>query len=555
MTLGFVMLVHTAFDRAEQVARHWAAAGCPVVIHVDGKVTRKVFRGFRDRFAGDPLIRFSRRVRVEWGTWSLVAATQVATERLLQTFPDVRHVYLASGSCMPLRPIPELCAYLDANPDTDFIESVTTDEATWTIDGLEAERFTLRFPFSWRKRRKLFDRYTEVQRKLGVRRKIPEAVRPHLGSQWWCLTRTTLQAILTAPDRAEIDAYFSKVWIPDESYFQSLVRNHARRIESRSLTLSKFDVQGKPHIFYDDHLQLLERSDCFVARKIWPQANGLYDTFLAADRPSRRVAEPNPGKIDRVFSRANGRRAVGRPGLYNQGRFPRQGFENGITAARYNVFCGFDDLFDGFGAWLARRIGGRVHGRLFHPDGARFAGAERVFNGCLSDNPTLRDYRPEQFLTNLLWSTRSERQTFQYHPGDTPEVVDFIARDPNATICVITGAWAVPLHLSDLSFADMRAEAARLQRADAAMTATLQSAGTAARLHHWTLADFVAQPRDRMRGIMHEITGPGPRRVTDLPPMRDLTGFPAFLEQLRNDGMKPVVMGDFTATPGGRNGR
>ena len=38
MTVGFVMLCHTALDRAAQVARHWATHGCPVVIHVDKRV-------------------------------------------------------------------------------------------------------------------------------------------------------------------------------------------------------------------------------------------------------------------------------------------------------------------------------------------------------------------------------------------------------------------------------------------------------------------------------------------------------------------------------------
>ena len=33
--LGFIMLCHTALDRAAQVARYWAAQDCPVVIHVD----------------------------------------------------------------------------------------------------------------------------------------------------------------------------------------------------------------------------------------------------------------------------------------------------------------------------------------------------------------------------------------------------------------------------------------------------------------------------------------------------------------------------------------
>ena len=37
-TLGVVMLVHNSLHRVEQVARHWAASGCPVVLHVDRNV-------------------------------------------------------------------------------------------------------------------------------------------------------------------------------------------------------------------------------------------------------------------------------------------------------------------------------------------------------------------------------------------------------------------------------------------------------------------------------------------------------------------------------------
>ncbi len=156
------------------------------------------------------------------------------------------------------------------------------------------------FPFSWRRQRKLFDGYVRLQRRVGYKRKVPDGLVPHLGSQWWCLTRQTLSAILESPDRAEIDRYFRRVWIPDESYFQTMVRQFSANVESRSLTLSKFDYQGKPHIFYDDHLQLLRRSDCFVARKIWPEAAKLYQNFLHGDAASQASAEPNPGKIDRL---------------------------------------------------------------------------------------------------------------------------------------------------------------------------------------------------------------------------------------------------------------
>ena len=139
------------------------------------------------------------------------------------SFPGVRHVYLASGSCLPLRPVDELRAYLAARPMTDFIESVTIRDVDWTVGGLNDERFNLRFPFSWKRHRFLFDRYVELQRKVGFKRKIPEGVVPHLGSQWWCLTRQTLTAILEDPRRREIERYFRLVWIPDESYYQTLV--------------------------------------------------------------------------------------------------------------------------------------------------------------------------------------------------------------------------------------------------------------------------------------------------------------------------------------------
>ncbi len=249
MSVGFVMLCHTALDRAAQVARHWATQGCPVVIHVDRRVRHKVYRQMVRDLADVQDVRFSTRYACEWGTWGIVAATQAASSVMLANFPGVRHVYLASGSCLPLRPIEELVAYLDERPRTDFIESVTTEDVGWTIGGLDVERFTLRFPFSWRKNRRMFDFYVRLQRRVRFRRRIPAGLVPHLGSQWWCLTRQTLSAILEDPERDTYDAYFKRVWIPDESYFQTLVRQYSSNVESRSLTLVEVRFSGQAAYF------------------------------------------------------------------------------------------------------------------------------------------------------------------------------------------------------------------------------------------------------------------------------------------------------------------
>ena len=184
MTVGIVMLVHTALGRAEQAARHWADGGCPVVIHVDANVPRKTYAKFVEALSDVPAITFSKRFRCEWGTWGIVAASQTASELMLQTHDDVRHVYLASGSCLPLRPVQELKDYLAERPQTDFIESATTADVPWTIGGLDEERFTLRFPFSWKRNRWWFDRAVEFQRRFGIRRRMPNDIVPHMGSQW-----------------------------------------------------------------------------------------------------------------------------------------------------------------------------------------------------------------------------------------------------------------------------------------------------------------------------------------------------------------------------------
>jgi hypothetical protein len=545
MSVGIAMLVHTALSRAEQVARHWARNGCPVVIHVDKKVARRAYAGFVASLADLDNVKFSTRHSCEWGTWSLVKASQDAAELLLASFPTVRHVFLASGSCLPLRPVREMVDYLAERPMTNFIESVTTEDVPWTVGGLDEERFTLRFPFSWKRQRRLFDGYVRLQRRFGFKRAIPDGLVPHLGSQWWCLTRQTLTAILQDPDRPKYDSYFSKVWIPDESYYQTLVRLYSTNIESRSLTLAKFDFQGKPHIFYDDHMQLLRRSDCFVARKIWPNANKLYTGFLSDDASIFTGAEPNPGKIDRIFSKAVERRTKGRPGLYMQSRFPNDGWENGLTSAQYSVFEGFTELFQDFEDWLARAVGARVHGHLYAPDRVEFAARQKVFAGALTDSAVLRDYNPRAFLTNLIWNTRGERQCFQFGPRDNQAICWDMAKDVNAQISVISGAWAIPLFFSNANFSDIRKEAARLQKIEAEHLNVLRSSYAKARVRIWSMADFVENPMEPLQTIIDEIGVRASHRLTEAPRMVSLEGFGQFLQNLKNQGMQPHLMGDF----------
>lgn len=545
MSVGFVMLAHAALHRAAQVARVISDEGCPLVIHVDRRVGEKAYRAFAKKIADLPHVTLAPRIVCDWGTWSLVAASRDGAEALLKAHTDLSHICLISGACLPIKPLSELKAYLADHQETDFIESVTIGDVPWTKGGLSEERFTLTFPFAWKRQRRLFDIWVEMQRLVRRKRRMPTGLKPHMGSQWWSLTRSTLERILNDPDRSVLDRYFRRVWIPDESYFQSLVRLYGTEVESRSLTLSKFDFQGKPHMFYDDHLQLLRQSPAFFARKIWPGANRLYRAFLDGRKINESaIARTSSAQIDRTFAQAITRRTRGRPGMVMASRFPGKEFENGLTAAPFAVFHGFSDIFEDFTDWVRQNTGSRVHGHLFAADRVAFYGGQSGYAGALSDSASLRDYDPAAFLRNLIWSTRGEHQSFLLSPRDSQGVCPHLATDRNATISVVTGAWALPLLRSGRPIDEVRADAARFQKCEAAFLVYLNERRARARTRIWSLAEFLERPMDPLQEIVDSLSGVETHLLAELPQFKPVKGLPEFLQALRNAGMNPHLAGE-----------
>ncbi len=545
--LGVVMLCHTELNIAAGLARRWVEGGAALAVHVDRRAPGAEMRRMRETLAPLPDVIWTPRRHCEWGTFSLVQATLDAVQALLGAFPDVTHVLLVSGSCLPLRPVSELIAYLGQSPERDYIESVTAADSGWVIGGLGVERFQFHFPVGWRRNRRWFDRLVELQRRLGLRRRLPKGLNPHLGSQWWCLTRRTLEAILTDPRRHEYDRFFRGVWIPDESYFQTLARLHSAVLESRSLTLAKFDSQGKPYTFYNDHLEMLEESRSFIVRKVWPRAGWLLSHFPRPPTDPPRLDEPQPARIERLINAAVARGQLGRPGLYMQSRFPMPDRENGKTAAPYALFQGFGDVMPGFQSWLAALLPeADIHGHLFAPDRVEFSDGGEVGPGALSASAALRDHDPQGFLTSLI-RIAPRMQVFQFSPRDGQSLNWFMATDPNARINVISGAWVLPLMRSGMPFDDIRRVAARLQTTETAQLTVLRSVWTKAQLQLWGLADFLADPDGVLRAALAPLAGP--RELPPAPPLASTAALVDFLQALRNAGLRPHLLGEIEARP------
>jgi diadenosine tetraphosphate (Ap4A) HIT family hydrolase len=143
---------------------------------------------------------------------------------------------------------------------------------------------------------------------------VPADIQVMIGSQWWCLRRRTVEAVLDfIRERPDVVRFFRTTWIPDETFFQTLVRHLVpdREIVSRSLTFKMFSDYGMPVTFYNDQYDLLISQDYLFARKISPEARVLEDGWARSGCRTRTdftVSQEGP----KLYDFLTGRGRVGR---------------------------------------------------------------------------------------------------------------------------------------------------------------------------------------------------------------------------------------------------
>mgnify|MGYP000515945468 CR=1 FL=1 len=276
--IAYILLCHKDPEAIIQQAERLTAAGDCMAIHFDARAKPEHYRTIVSELADNPNVTFARRrVKCGWGEWSLVQATLNTLESAIEAFPRATHFYMLSGDCMAIKTAEYAHRFLDGN-DADFIESFDFFESDWIKTGMKEDRLIYRHFFNERTHRRLFYASHGLQKKLGLTRPIPADLQVQIGSQWWCLRRRTIEWILDMTrTRHDVMRFFRTTWIPDETFFQTLVRHLVPEpeIETRTLTFLMFSDYGMPITFYNDHYDLLLSQDFLFARKISPEARQL----------------------------------------------------------------------------------------------------------------------------------------------------------------------------------------------------------------------------------------------------------------------------------------
>ncbi|MCV2869356.1 beta-1,6-N-acetylglucosaminyltransferase [Defluviimonas sp. WL0002] len=276
--IAFILLCHKDPEGVIRQAKSLAEAGDVVAIHFDGRSGAESYKKIRQGLDGVAGVTFAaRRIKCGWGEWSLVAATLEAVKAARAAFPDATYYYMISGDCMAIKSAEYAHALLDAE-DVDYIESFDFFESGWIKTGIREDRLIYRHLFNERTHKPLFYASLNLQRRLGLARAIPKGLRMMIGSQWWCLRRDTIDKVLAfCQSRPDVVRFFRTTWIPDETFFQTLVRHlvPGNEIRSRTLTFLTFTDYGMPTTFHNDHYEFLLAQDSLFARKISAEALGL----------------------------------------------------------------------------------------------------------------------------------------------------------------------------------------------------------------------------------------------------------------------------------------
>ena len=256
-----------------------------------------------------------------------------------------------------------------------------------------------------------------------------------IGSQWWCLRRSTVEKILVFIRRRwDIKWFFKTTWIPDETFFQTLARHlvPAVQIETRSPTFLIFSVYGLPVSFYNDHYDLLRDQEYLFAHKISPDATGLKSrpTALYLSLP-RDFPVSHDGLYLYNFTTLQGRLGQ-RHGQQHGARFWEQQSTIGQNRELLVVICQRRHVAQRLVSQINRLTDINAFAYLFNDPTVTLPDL-----GGIEDSLSKRNRHRKALLRLVFDSTHANRMMICIDPEDIDLIKDFCAESPSTRLLQI----------------------------------------------------------------------------------------------------------------------
>ncbi|TKK65678.1 glycosyl transferase [Ilyomonas limi] len=263
MKIAHIILAHAQPEQLQRLANKLLHPDADSYIHIDAKQHIEAFNALRHI----PHVHFvQKRVKVTWGSYSMVQATLNAFEQIIASGIQYDYINLLSGQDYPLNEASFIHQYFALHHGKQFMEFYSIYDA-WHEAIPRVTKYHL-INYDIRGKYKL----EQVVNKLMPVRRMPRGLEPVGRSQWFTITLPAARYILHyLHDHPEVTRFFKLTWAPDEFIFQTILFNSDFRGDMVNDNLRYMDwseAKPSPKTLTSADIPALEQSGCLFARKV-----------------------------------------------------------------------------------------------------------------------------------------------------------------------------------------------------------------------------------------------------------------------------------------------
>lgn len=272
MRIAYLLLIHNnpnLFRRT--IATLWTK-NCGFFVHVDRKSN---IRPFTD--CDGPKATFCEpRVPVYWSEFSQIEATLCLIKQALKDPSHFDYVVFLQGSTYPLRSGPYIESYFTAHSECQFMNLTTMPAPGYPISKISIRRYPSTQPI----RRTL----TRILARAGLARRNYQKqlgdLLPYSGHACWGLSRAACEyAVNFVSSRQDIVKFFHHTFVPEESFFQTIIGNSLFYSKTRKLFVYadwSLSEGHHPQEINQYHLDLFRATREFVVEDEWGKGEMLF---------------------------------------------------------------------------------------------------------------------------------------------------------------------------------------------------------------------------------------------------------------------------------------
>jgi Core-2/I-Branching enzyme len=268
MRICYFVLLHHKFDQAARMIHRLACPDSGFVLHIDRGADPQSIECLRGELRSIDGIVYSRRVRAQWGSYSLALAIMRSIQAAMIRPERYDRYVLLSGQDYPIVPRWRIEEFFQHDPHREYIEAYAMNLADDSPGWSPYYRFRRYHLFLGRHHRALPYAHKGMP---------PQAI--YHGSTWWALTRPALEFVARQfQTNNRLRRYLRTGFLVDEAYVPTLLMGSPfrSRVAGRNVTYAEWTPTSGPHpkTLTMEDLPSLRSSSKLFARKFDAELDG-----------------------------------------------------------------------------------------------------------------------------------------------------------------------------------------------------------------------------------------------------------------------------------------